>query len=383
VKKKLLINWLYYRPVGHAIEPLKITRAYFLANKNLEIYLILNADSPVELAMACPWIKKVYSVSLKEVKESGKQAKSIQQIPKKWDYISIDNRARHFNPDYDDVDLINAHKILDKHLIAKIDRGYVEQSGYHKSSILPIIPNPKITLPIPQKAKEFAKQFKHRGPKICIMLGGSAGAKQSPSIDMWLKICLALFKSIPNLKIYFTGVSKSNNGRTDTSDFSLEKINLLKNKLPNAEIIYDVGIWNQIAFIATCDIFISPHTGFAFIPPLVGTPWLEIATCRWPAYFFNDLPFYSVLPKCGSYPSMMDKDKKCNKLLDKGKKAICVSDELLEKKISEIVKGAKLLLDKNFTYDKAVALHLKKIKKDYDIKRFFFFGGIEGITHKK
>ncbi|QQR50550.1 hypothetical protein IPF86_01360 [Candidatus Nomurabacteria bacterium] len=382
MKKKLLLNWLYYRPVGHAIEPLKLAKGYVLANKNLDVYLILNSDSPIEIAKACPWIKKVYAISLQEVAKDGIHAISIQKIPKKWDYVSTDNRARHFNPAYDQKDLVKAHQLLSTYLTAKTAKGYLEQSGPHESSILPIVANPKITLPIPKKAKLFANRFIHKGPKICIMLGGSAGLKQSPSIDMWLKICQALYKSIPNLKIYFTGISKSSNGRTSTKDFTLDDVDFLIKRLPNAESVYDVGLWNQIAFISKCDVFISPHTGFAFMPPLVGAPWLEIATCRWPAYFFNDMPFYSVLPECGSYPSLMDNDKKCNILLNKNKKALCVSDKLIQDKIPEIVKGVKLLLNKSFTYDKAIALHLNRIKKDYDIKRFFFFGGIQGITHK-
>jgi hypothetical protein len=60
-----------------------------------------------------------------------------------------------------------------------------------------------------------------------------------------------------------------------------------------------------------------------------------------------------------------------------------MNDKLLGKKIPEIVKGAKLLLDKEFTYSKAVNLHLNKIKKDYDIKKFFFFGGIKALTQKE
>ncbi len=382
MKKKLLLNWVYYRPVGHAIEPLKLAKGYKIANKNLDIYLLLNSESPIELAMACPWIKKTYSISLKEVEEFGNKAKCLQKIPKKWDYISIDNRARNLNKNYNHPDLVKTQEVLNKIFIAKIGKGYVEQSGGHDSSILPIKANPKITLPIPQKAKEFAKKFKHKGPTIAIMLGGSAGDKQSPSIEMWLKICLALYKSIPNLKIYFTGISKSNDGRTSTKGFALDDVGSLISKLSNAEKVYDVGLWNQIAFISKCDIFLSPHTGFAFIPPLVGTSWLEIATCPWPAYFFNDLPFYSVLPKCNSYPSRHITEKGCGKLLKENKKAICVSDKLLEKKIPEIVKGAKLLLTSGFTYGKAIKLHLSKIKKDYDINNFFFFGGIAGITHK-
>jgi len=377
--KKLLLNWLYYRPVGHAIEPLKLAKGYTLANKNLDVYLIINADSTKELTEACPWIKKTYAVSLQEVQAKG--AKAIQKIPKRWDYIITDNRARHFVKGSDSDGLIKAHDLLNDMLVARIDKGFVEQSGAHESSILPIVANPKITLPIPKKAKKFAKKFNHKGVKIAIMLGGSAGAQQSPSIKMWLKICQALYKSIPNLKIYITGISKSKNGRTSTKDFTMQDVDFLIGKLPNAERVYDVGLWNQIAFIATCDMFLSPHTGFAFIPPIVGTPWLEIATCPWPAYFFNDIPFYSVLPECGSYPSIGKSEKGCGKLLQENKKALCVSDGLLEKKIPEIVKGARLLLDKKFTYDKAIKLHLQKIRKGYDIKKFFFFGGINGITH--
>jgi hypothetical protein len=379
MKKKLLLNWLYYRPVGHVIEPLKLAKGYVLANKNLDVYLIINSDSPKELPDACPWIKKTYTVSLEQVKIEG--VKAFQKIPKKWDYIITDNRAQHFVKGGDDEDLIKAHELLKDKLVAKINKGFVEQSGFHESSILPIVINPKITLPIPKKAKDFAKKFKHKGPKIAIMLGGSAGARQSPNVEMWLKICQAIYQSIPNVKIYFTGISKNKNGQTNTKDFTIDDINFLISNLPNAENVYDLGLWNQIAFIASCDIFLSPHTGFAFIPPIVGTSWLEIGTCPWPAYFFNDIPFYCVLPECGSYPSIGKAEKGCGKLLHENKKALCVSNSLLEKKIPEIIKGTKLLLDKNFTYNKAIKLHLQKIKKEYDIKKFFFFGGIEGITH--
>ncbi len=78
----------------------------------------------------------------------------------------------------------------------------------------------------------------------------------------------------------------------------------------------------------------------------------------------------------------MENYKKVNILLNKNKKALCFSYKLIKDKIPEIVKGGKLFLNKSFTYDKALALHLNRIKKDYDIKRFFFFGGIQGITHK-
>jgi hypothetical protein len=112
----------------------------------------------------------------------------------------------------------------------------------------------------------------------------------------------------------------------------------------------------------------------------VGTPWLTISGCPWPEYFFNDTKFYSVLPDCESYPSQGEVRVSCGKLLAEGKKSICMQDDSLRKKIPEIVDGAKMLLDNSFTYDKAIDLHLSKIKKnDYD---FFFFDGVRGITGK-
>lgn len=379
-RKKLLLNWLYYRPVGHVVEALKFTKGYAEANKNIDVYLLLNAASPVELTAACPWIKKTYPVSLKEIWEDGKKAKSVQSVPKTWDYIITDDRATRFKIHWDENNLIKAYKVLEPLLAAKIGKSYVEQIDTNRG-ILPYKYNQRITLPIPRKAKDFVKRYKHSEPAICIILGGSAGDMQSPTVKVWLKICQALFKSIPNLKIYFTGVTRSIKGRTNTIDFSLNDVKYLISHLLNAEAAYNIGLWNQLALIQKCDIFLSPHTGFGFLPQLVGTPWLELANCRWPAYIFNDLPFYSVLPVCGWYPARGETKKGCGKLLAQNKKALCMTDRLLTKKIPEIVQAAKLLLNPKFTYKKALKLHLGKIKKfPYDYKKFFFLDGVSSLS---
>lgn len=369
MNKKLLLNWVYHPPVGHAVEALKLAKGYSLANRNIDVYLLLNSDTPTELADACPWIKKTYPISTDEVFKYGEKAKCLQKIPKNWDYINNDNRAGRLVKGNDRVELVKTQEVLQRIFVAKIRKDY-PQKGDIKESILSFAPNPKITLPIPAKAKAFAKKFKHRGPTITIMLGGAKGLRQSPSVEMWLKICLALEQAIPNLKIYFTGVTKNDNHRTFTKDFTLEDVSYLIKHLKNAEPAYNIGLWNQIALVQKSDIFLSPHTGFAFLAFIVNTPWLEIATCRWPLYFINDVPFYSVLPKCNSYPSLDERTKECDRLLREGKRVACVADDLVEKKIPEIVKGVKLLLDKNFTYQKAIKLHLRKIKKDYDVRRF-------------
>lgn len=366
MKKKLLINWLYKHPVGHVAEALKLAKGYSLANENLEIYLIINADSPAELADGCPWIKQTYTISVKELVEKGIDSEYLKKIPKEWDYIITDKRSESGPERQDLTEFFKAHKILSEELIARIAK------GNERENVLPCVRNPKTNLEVPRHAREFALKFSHVGPSICIMLGGSKGLRQSPTIEKWLRICQALEVAIPGIKFYFTGITRSDEHRTVTKDFTLEDINYLISQLNNAEAAYNIGLWNQVALVEKCDIFLSPHTGFAFLACLVDTPWLEIATCRWPMYFFNDVPFYSVLPKCNSYPSLDDRDKECDRLLRERKRVACVADNLIEKKISEIVEGAKLLLDKQFTYERSMELHIEKIKKDYDLSRFHF-----------
>jgi hypothetical protein len=273
-------------------------------------------------------------------------------------------------------------------LKARIASGYTRRfTGFTlpenmEKQILPYSLNAKVQIPVPAEALRWAKQYRHDGPSICILPAGSAGFQRSPSIAMWVKICKALLENIPSLKIYFTGVLEVSKGRTITEDFSKKDLDVLLKKVPGSKAAFDIGLWNQLALIKKCDIFLSPHTGFAFLAPTVGTPWLAISNCPWQEYLFNDVKFYSVLPSCGYYPSQENTTDGCGKRLNEDKKMICSEDKQVERKIPEIIKGTKLLLDDNFTYKKAIDLHLEKIKqaKDVDQDAFFFLDGIEGIT---
>ncbi|MFH0969457.1 MAG: hypothetical protein V1804_03040 [Patescibacteria group bacterium] len=385
-KKKLLINFVYYRPVGHVVEALKYAKGYYEANNNkLDIYLLLNADSPIELAEACYWIKKTYPISLSDMMKRKEKSVLLKNVPKIWDYIISDHRVNEFKAGWDENDLIETQKILQNYFIARIKKGITPKNvlttypidKLKKSQTLPYKFNQPISIPIPTKSKKFIQKYKHNGLKICIMLGGSAGEIQSPSIKMWLKICQALFHKFKNLRIYFTGITESTSGRTKTVGFAKKDVEYLIKNLPLATDCYNIGFWNQLALIQMCDIFLSPHTGFAFLAPTVGTPWLALSNCRWQEYLFNELPFYSVLPSCGYYPAQENITEGCGKRLANNKKCLCMNEKNLATKIPDVVKGAKLLFDNTFTYEKAMKLHINKIKKNdlYDFNKFFFFDG--------
>lgn len=379
--KKLLLNFVYYRPVGHAVEAPKYAKGYYEGSKgDIEIHLLLNADTPVELAEACPWITKTFAIDIREVMDKKEQAVSLKDIPREWDYVISDSRVTGFQKGWDEDDLMQAQAVLQKYFTAEKDQGYTVpfsplNSADTSTQVLPYSLNSPIHLAIPTQAKDFAQRYSHNGPKIALMLGGSAGDKQSPSTEMWLKVCQALLESIPDLKLYFTGLTQALGNKTTTIDFTLDDVHALAAKLPNVEVVYNVGLWNQLALIESCDIFLSPHTGFAFLAPTVGTSWLALSNCRWQEYLFNNVPFYSVIPDCGSYPAQKETEIGCGKLLAEDKKALCMTDELLEKKIPEIVEGVKLLLNSNFTYDKAMELYLEKLQKLSTYAKFSFFDG--------
>lgn len=53
-RKRLLINWVYYQPVGHAIEAFRYGQAFRNCNPDLEIAIALNARSAIALGQCLP-----------------------------------------------------------------------------------------------------------------------------------------------------------------------------------------------------------------------------------------------------------------------------------------------------------------------------------------
>ena len=59
---RLLVNFFYAHPVGHAVEALHYCLGHHLADPAREISVALNAATAVELAGFCPFVSHVYPV---------------------------------------------------------------------------------------------------------------------------------------------------------------------------------------------------------------------------------------------------------------------------------------------------------------------------------
>ena len=111
----LLINWVFYNPVGHLVEAIQHAHGYHQANRDqFSIHLLLNASTPVELAEALPWIERVHALDVAEVAARGARGPGLAELPRRFDYVIADHRTRPggLDPEWDEDDLIRAQAVL-------------------------------------------------------------------------------------------------------------------------------------------------------------------------------------------------------------------------------------------------------------------------------
>lgn len=373
-KRKVLINFVFCRPVGHVLEALKVTKDYFEANKDWEIHLLLNAATVYELAEHCPWIEKVHPIDCFEIMSKRSSATCLRKIPIKWDFIITDNRAVNFFGM--EEELIDFHKFASTYFKSNIAKDYTYmKSDYYNAETglcekLNFKKNSKVNIKLPSSTNSFTKQLEPNKLKITILPLGSAPKTHYPSLASWDKIISELNRNFKKVEIFLTGSIKSSNSRT-TTDITTEQISTLTKKYNNVKNYFDIGFWNQVALIKSSDIFLSPHSGFGFISQFVDTPWLILSGGSYPEYLFNRVKFYSVFPKCEQYPCWWNLTSECKNELKSNKHKICMNDNSIAEKISEIIKGAKLLIDNNFTYRKAMQRFNAKRKDNTKFVTFY------------
>lgn len=371
--RTLLVNWVYYRPVGHALEGLKVARDYFEADIDLKISVLLNSEMPYEIGALCPWIEKVYIADVKELSEYGLRAKCLEKIPTNWDFVVSDDRLMHSLNSYSE-ELKSANQILIKYLQAKIWKG---NRFFPQHENMPLIKfDTEMRFEVPENAQKFITKYSHKGLKICILPAGSNADRIYPEVRWWVKMMESVTDSFPDTKFYMTGAKNKNGNRSESYTFSDDDINQILREIDNVENCFDLGIVNQIALLEYCDLLISPHSGFAFLASCVNTPWLSISGARWPEYFYNHIRFYSILPSCKKYPCYTGMKEECLTEMGNGNPVICMSTNELEEKIPEIIEGIKLLMDDDFTYKDSIVLYRKNVlKSGYPLENFWTFEG--------
>jgi hypothetical protein len=362
--KKLLLNYLVGAFAGHLVEVMRHARGLSEANPDVEIHVALSAGGRPEALLEVPWIARVYPIDLGDLDGPQSGPWALDNLPKEWDYIidRLDWDLNYGNRASDKLDmearaLRQYYRLSSELLTARHGRGQLDPDMRLPEG-LSYKPGIYVTLPVPAEARAFAERYAHTGPKICVLAAGSSYPAWYPDVSSWTKILPAVQQAAPTARFYLTGVRRSERGSSRTRSYDDHDIATLLTCGPDMVDCYDIGFWNQIALLESCDMLISPRTGFAALSVCVGTPWLTIAGGDWAEYVFNGVPFYIVLPDDpqypyhgGVYPQRTDT------------KIPHMRPERLELKIPEIVEGARLLLDPEFTYDVAVERYRENIAK--------------------
>jgi hypothetical protein len=119
---------------------------------------------------------------------------------------------------------------------------------------------------------------------------------------------------------------------------------------------FDLGLTEQLAIVEACDVFLSPHTGFGMAALAVGTPWLTISGGRWFEYYFNHVPFRSIIPDVERYPAFTQFEEP-PAVPDGGDGLRTPSMTLarIQEDLWRITTAAAELVDGSLTYERALA----------------------------
>lgn len=206
------------------------------------------------------------------------------------------------------------------------------------------------------------------------MPAGSSEPSRYPSVRSWQLILGALREEFPYAVFCFVG-KLERDARTWTS-WSREEFEAL------GEGVWavDEPLLDQLALVEACDVFLSPHTGFGCAAVSVGTPWLTLSGGPWHEWFFNDVPFYSVIPDTTRYPAYTQMDEPPALVDDGGEpRTPSMTRARIEEDLPELVEAARDLVAGRLGYEEALRRHFPRLLEAYggDRSRIFAFDGID------
>jgi hypothetical protein len=376
--RTLLVNYWYAHPVGHAVEGLRLALGYKAANPDLRVSLLLNGATPVELAHCCPFLDAAYLVPFSSFEHiDGDPSAALAGVPRKWDYIVENHRARARSHD----------RFAGFRAFFDAASGYFESAhgvGVAGREPPSYLPHQRLRLELPAEARRAAAAtVGGRRQAISVVLAGSSAARHLyPSAASWELILTALSARYPEAVLCLIG-KLGEDGRTTSGVGRAELTRLLA--LPSTIDCFDRPILEQVALVEASDLLVSPHTGFSFCASTVGTPWLAISGGNWHEYFFNGVPVYSLLPDpdryhpfawagLGSEPlGVMDADED-----GEGPRTPTMSSARIRADLGELLQAAELLIEKRLSYEQLLSAYFPRLLAAYggDRTRVFSFDNI-------
>lgn len=302
--ERMLVNFFYAQPVGQAIEALHYAHGHAVAVSDREVSVALNAATATELAEFCPFVSVTYPIDHPFLEPCADSASRLRELPRDWDWVVDDTRRHQPVQSESFPGMRDYYSASDAHLRAGVSRSVV---GAHRAGYRPHQP---LRLELPAAARRAAAErlVTDQAPaaRIAVMPAGSSDSSLYPSPGSWLLIFDALTDAFPDVQIALLGRT-ARDERTSTALIG-DGLEQLRRHRSAPVDCFDVPLAEQLAVVEACDVFFAPHTGFGLGALAVDTPWLSLSGGRWFEYYFNHVPFPSVLPDPDRYPSFTQFD---------------------------------------------------------------------------
>jgi hypothetical protein len=177
-RERLLVNFFYAQPVGHAVEALHYCLGHHAADPEREISVALNAATAHELAGFCPFVETAYAIDHPFLEPCPDSVARLAPIPRHWDWV-LDDFRRH-----QDLQLAtfsgmrDYYAASDRHLIAARSRSVVSAppAGY--------VPHSRLRFELPADARTAARRRLDGDAAewIAVMPAGSSERALYPSL---------------------------------------------------------------------------------------------------------------------------------------------------------------------------------------------------------
>jgi len=227
-------------------------------------------------------------------------------------------------------------------------------------------PHQRVVLNLPEAPRARARRrLAGQGPRIAVMAGGSDARALYPSVASWEKILHALAVQHPDAVFCLVGKLGTSDGRTSTR-FARAEVDRLFGAVQCGVDAFDLPLFDQLALVEACEVFIAPHTGFGMAALAVGTPWLALSGNRWPEFFYNNVPFYSVLPDPDRFPCYHQLEPGPPLVADRdgeGPRSPSMCADRIDDDLDELLRAAGLLIERQLSYDQAMAGHFQRLQR--------------------
>lgn len=352
---RVLVNHFYAHPVGHAVEALHYCVGHAAAAPGRRVEVALPTATATELATWCPEVAAVHAIDHPFLEPGPGDDTAFDGVPREWDWV-LDDVRRH-QPFQLEMfpGMADYYATSDRLLRARAGRSVVgaERVGYVRHT--------QLRLDLPADARESAAHLLGSArPRIALLPAGSSEPALYPSAASWELVLDALTDAVPDVQVVLVG-KLGRDDRTSTSTRPQDVHRLLAHRSRPVACL-DRPLAEQLAVVEACDAFLSPHTGFGMAALAVATPWLTISGGRWFEYFFNRVPFRSVVPDTSRFgaftqfdPAQVVDDG------DDGPRTPSMSRTRIRADLDRIVAGAVELIRGEVDYDDAVRDYVRDL----------------------